>query len=54
LNLSSKITVILLFTTVLTSTGQTADSLPARKERVRRYTVEPVRSTMFAAAMPGL
>ncbi len=54
MNLSSKITVILLFTTVLTSTGQTADSLPARKERVRRYTVEPVRSTMFAAAMPGL
>jgi hypothetical protein len=54
LNLTSKITLILLFTTVLTSTGQPGDSLPARKQKERRYTVEPVRSTMFAAALPGL
>ncbi len=54
MNLSSKITVILLFTTLIPSAGQPGDSLPARKEKVRRYTVEPVRSTMFAAALPGL
>jgi len=54
LNLSSKIAIILLFTTVITSAGQPADTLPARKEKVKRYTVEPVRSTMLAAALPGL
>lgn len=54
MNLSSKITVFLLFTILIPSAGQPVDSLTARKEKVRRYTVEPVRSTMFAAALPGL
>jgi hypothetical protein len=54
LKLSSNIAVILLFAAVITCAGQTPDTIPARKERVRRYTIEPIRSTMFAAALPGL
>lgn len=33
---------------------QAQDTIAVRKERVRRYTLEPVRSTMYAAALPGL
>lgn len=54
MNLSSKIAVILLFTTVTISSGQQPDSIPARRDKEKRYIVEPVRSTMFAAALPGL
>ncbi len=54
MKLSSYIAALLLFATVITCTGQTADTIPARKEKARRYIVEPVRSTMFAAALPGL
>jgi hypothetical protein len=54
LKLSSYIAALLLFATVITCTGQPADTIPARKEKARRYIVEPVRSTMFAAALPGL
>jgi hypothetical protein len=54
LKLSSNIALILLFTTAVTCTGQTTDSIPAVKEKVKRYTIEPIRSTMFAAALPGL
>lgn len=39
---------------VLTCNGQAPDSVPARKEKNRRYTIEPIRATMFAAALPGL
>lgn len=38
----------------MTCGAQPQDTVPARKERVRRYTIEPTRSTMFAAALPGL
>jgi hypothetical protein len=54
LKLSSYIAALLLFATVITCTAQTADTLPPRKEKARRYIVDPVRSTMFAAALPGL
>lgn len=54
LKLSSYIAALLLFATVITCAGQPADTLPARKGKARRYIVEPVRSTMFAAAFPGL
>ncbi|HNT93005.1 MAG TPA: DUF5683 domain-containing protein, partial [Bacteroidales bacterium] len=54
MKLSSNIALILLFTTAVTCTGQTTDSIPAVKEKVKRYTIEPIRSTMFAAALPGL
>lgn len=30
------------------------DTVAVRKERVRRYTLEPVRATMYAAALPGM
>jgi len=33
---------------------QSQDTIPVSKERVRRYTIDPVRSTMYAAALPGL
>ena len=54
MKLSSYIAALLLFATVITCTAQTADTLPPRKEKARRYIVDPVRSTMFAAALPGL
>lgn len=33
---------------------QSQDTIPVIKERVRSYTIDPVRSTMYAAALPGL
>lgn len=54
MKLSSTIAFILLFSTLITCAGQTTDTVPARKEKVKRYTIEPLRSTMYAAALPGL
>lgn len=54
LKLSSYIAALLLFVTAITCAAQPADTLPARKQKPKRYIVEPVRSTMFAAALPGL
>lgn len=38
----------------MTCGAQTQDTIRVRREKVRKYTIEPVRSTMFAAALPGL
>lgn len=46
--------MFLLLSSVMTCGTQAQDTVPARKERARRYTLEPVRSTMLAAALPGL
>ncbi|MFZ2287216.1 MAG: DUF5683 domain-containing protein, partial [Bacteroidales bacterium] len=54
MELFSKIALVLIFSSVMTCGAQAQDSIPARRERVKKYTVEPVRSTMFAAALPGL
>ncbi|MRR19176.1 hypothetical protein EG827_03190 [bacterium] len=54
MELFSKIAFFLLLSSVMTCGTQAQDTVPARKERVRRYMLEPVRSTMFAAALPGL
>jgi hypothetical protein len=54
LELYSKIVLFFVFFSVLTCGGQAQDSVPARKEKVRSYTLEPIRSTMYAAALPGL
>ncbi|MBE0679060.1 MAG: hypothetical protein IH592_09890 [Bacteroidales bacterium] len=54
MELSGKIAFILLFSSVMTCGAQTQDTIRVRREKVRRYTIEPVRSTMFAAALPGL
>lgn len=54
MKLSRNIAIVLLFASVITCAGQTPDSVPVRKERTRGYTIDPIRSTMFAAALPGL
>jgi len=54
LELSGKIAFILLFSSVMTCGAQAQDTLLVRREKVRKYTIDPVRSTMFAAALPGL
>lgn len=57
MELSSKIAVILLFATVITCTGQVVvseDSITGRREKIKRYTLEPVKATMYAAALPGM
>jgi len=54
LKLISNIALFFLFTAVITCSGQTPDTIPVAKERSKRYTIEPIRSTMFAAALPGL
>jgi len=54
LKLSSTIAAFLLFVITLTSTAQPADTVPVRKERAKRYSIEPIRATMYAAALPGL
>jgi len=54
LELFSKIVFFFFLSSVMTCGTQAQDTIPVRKERVRRYTLEPVRSTMYAAALPGL
>lgn len=54
MELSGKIAFILLFSSVMTCGAQTQDTIIVRREKVRKYTIDPVRSTMFAAALPGL
>jgi hypothetical protein len=54
LKLSSKIAALLLFAMTVTCAGQPGDTLTVNKHKTRRYIVEPIRSTMFAAALPGL
>lgn len=54
MELSGKIAFILLFSSVMTCGAQAQDTVRVRREKVRKYTIEPVRSTMFAAALPGL
>jgi len=50
----SKIVLFSIFFSLLTCGGQAQDSIAVPKEKVRRYTIEPIRSTMYAAALPGL
>lgn len=38
----------------MTCGAQTQDTILVRREKVRKYTIDPVKSTMFAAALPGL
>jgi len=54
LELFSKIAFLIVFSSVMTCGLQSQDTIPVRKERVRSYTIDPVRSTMYAAALPGL
>ncbi len=54
MELYSKIILILVILSVFTCNGRAQDTVPAPKEHVRRYTLEPVRATMYAAALPGL
>lgn len=54
MKLSSTIAAFLLFVITLTCSAQPADTVPVRKERARRYSIEPIRATMLAAALPGL
>lgn len=54
MKLSSTIAAFLLFVIALTCAAQPPDTVPVRKERARRYSIEPIRATMFAAALPGL
>jgi hypothetical protein len=54
LELFSKIAFLIVFSSVMTCGLQSQDTIPVRQERVRSYTIDPVRSTMYAAALPGL
>jgi hypothetical protein len=54
LELFSKIAFIILLSSLMTCGIKAQDTMAVSKERVRRYTLEPVRATMYAAALPGL
>jgi hypothetical protein len=61
LKLLSKITTLLLLLCVINSNILSQDTLtvrhdtiPVKKEKVKRYTIDPIRSTLYAAALPGL
>ncbi len=54
MKLLAKIAVILFFTSVMTCRAQSQDTVPVITEKPKRYTLEPLRSTMYAAALPGL
>ncbi len=53
MRLSINIAVVLIIAGTALCDGQPADTIPVRREKVRSYTIEPVRATMFAAALPG-
>lgn len=52
MELFGKIALLFLFLSVATCTAGAQDTVAVRKEK--RYLIEPVRSTMYAAALPGL
>jgi hypothetical protein len=52
LELFGKIALLFLFLSVATCSAGAQDTVAVRKEK--KYLIEPVRSTMFAAALPGL
>lgn len=52
MELFGKIALLFLFLSVATCTAGAQDTVAFRKEK--RYLIEPVRSTMYAAALPGL
>jgi len=54
LSLSVKITVILFFLCTLNGTAQSQDTIAAKQEKMRGYTLTPIKATMYAAALPGL
>jgi hypothetical protein len=39
---------------VITCGAWSQDSIPVMAEKVKTYTLEPIRATMYAAALPGL
>lgn len=52
MELFGKIALILLLLSVATCSAGAQDTITVRKEK--KYLIEPVRSTMYAAALPGL
>ncbi len=38
----------------LTCEAWSQDSIPVMAEKAKKYTLEPIRATMFAAALPGM
>jgi hypothetical protein len=57
----SKIATLVLFLCVINSNIRSQDTLtvrqdtiPVKIEKVRKYTLDPIRSTLYAAALPGL
>jgi len=54
LELSGKIVLFFLFLSVATCSAGAQDTVTVRTEKEKKYLIEPVRSTMYAAALPGL
>ena len=61
MKLLSKIATLLLFLCAVHSNIRSQDTLtviqdtvPVKKEKVKKYTIDPIRSTLYAAALPGL
>ena len=54
MELFSKIGFILLLFSVVTCSLQAQDTLSVRKEKEKKYVLEPIKATMYAAALPGL
>ena len=44
----------MFFMSVMTCRAQSQDTLSVITEKPKKYTLEPIRSTMYAAALPGL
>jgi len=54
LKLLTKIAVFLFFMCVITDGAWSQDSIPVMAGKAKKYTLEPIRATMYAAALPGL
>jgi hypothetical protein len=54
LELFGKIVIFFLFLSVATCTAWSQDTVTVSREKQKKYTLEPIRATMYAAALPGL
>ena len=54
MELFGKIVIFILLLSATTCTSWSQDTVSVAAEKQKKYTLEPVRATMYAAALPGL
>ena len=54
MELFGKIVIFLLLLSFATCTARSQDTVTVSREKQKKYMIEPIRATMYAAALPGL